>query len=352
LYMLGDAATDTEEFDDMVSIHEWGHYFEDNFSRSDSFGGSHGFGEALDPRVAFGEGFATALAAIALQKSLYCDTSAPLESRGFDINIETFNSGLQGWMNEASIATLIYDLWDTGVDGTDNDSIGFDLIYETMVGPQAEVQAFTSLFTFAAGLRPMLTPTELAFVDSQLNREYVDTLLGVDQWAESQSTVPTNGTYPDGRDVSPYYTELVAGAAPVNVCLNDDYYDLLPEDYPNKFGIFRHFRFAVPAQAQFSITATANPVPPPTNDPPPDPTDPDAVAVRDRTDPDLFLHRSGQGFAFAEATSADDDVENFNVGMLNSGTYILRLQDWRFVDDNAASDYPTKTCFDVTLSSP
>ena len=36
LFLLGSANTDTEEFDDHVTVHEWGHYFEDNFSRSDS----------------------------------------------------------------------------------------------------------------------------------------------------------------------------------------------------------------------------------------------------------------------------------------------------------------------------
>jgi hypothetical protein len=66
LFLLGDADEDTEEFDDHVVLHEWGHYFEDNFSRSDSIGGQHGLGDSLDPRVAFGEGFATALAAIGL----------------------------------------------------------------------------------------------------------------------------------------------------------------------------------------------------------------------------------------------------------------------------------------------
>ena len=29
-------AGDADEFDDHIIVHEWGHYFEDNFSRSDS----------------------------------------------------------------------------------------------------------------------------------------------------------------------------------------------------------------------------------------------------------------------------------------------------------------------------
>ncbi|MGB5625430.1 MAG: PKD domain-containing protein, partial [Woeseiaceae bacterium] len=60
LFLLGDANVDTEEFDDHVSIHEWGHYFEDVFSRSDSIGGPHSIGQSIDARLAFGEGWATA----------------------------------------------------------------------------------------------------------------------------------------------------------------------------------------------------------------------------------------------------------------------------------------------------
>lgn len=347
LYMLGDVNVDTDEFDDHLTIHEWAHYFEDNFSRSDSIGGSHFFGEPLDPRVAFGEGFATALAAIALQDPLYCDTNAPVQFSGFDIDTENFNSGLQGWFNEGSVATLIYDLWDTGSDGTDNDSIGFGPIYETMVGPQANTDSFTTLFSFAAGLRPMLTPSELAFVDSQFNRENIDTSSGVDIWGDSQTTAPTNGSYPDGRDVIPIYTQIPLDASIINVCLNNDYFAF--DDDENKFGMFRYFRFTTSSTSTWTITVTANPVPPPTDDTQPPPPA-DSIVIRDRSDPDLFLYRGGQGFRIDESTSPNDDQEVFNTASLSADTYILLLQEWRFVDEDASSDYPTQVCFDVSMS--
>jgi hypothetical protein len=125
LFLLGDAGVDTEEFDDHVVMHEWGHYFEDAFSRSDSIGGPHSIGQSLDARLAFGEGFATAMAAMVLEEQQYCDTSAAGSNSGFGISTESENRGLQGWMNEMSVATLIYDLWDTDDDGADNGSIGF-----------------------------------------------------------------------------------------------------------------------------------------------------------------------------------------------------------------------------------
>ena len=149
LFLLGDANVDTEEFDDHVSVHEWGHYFEDVFSRSDSTGGAHSIGQSIDARLAFGEGWATALAAMALDEPQYCDTSVPGTSGGFGINTETNNSGAQGWFNEMSVATLIYDLFDTNADGTDTGSIGFGPIFDTMTGPQSSTEAFTTLFSFA-----------------------------------------------------------------------------------------------------------------------------------------------------------------------------------------------------------
>ena len=58
LYILGKADSDTDEYDTHVIVHEWGHYFENKLGRSDNIGGSHvTFGDVLDPRVAFGEGW-------------------------------------------------------------------------------------------------------------------------------------------------------------------------------------------------------------------------------------------------------------------------------------------------------
>ncbi len=347
LYMLGDANVDTEEFDDHVSIHEWGHYFEDKFSRSDSFGGNHFIGTPLDPRVAFGEGFASALAAIALQDPLYCDTSGPnLLTSGFGINWESQNYGLVGWFNELTVGKFIYDLWDTGTDGgQDLGSIGFKPIYDTMVGPQNNVNAFTTLFSFAAGLRPMLDLADQAFVDGQLNRVNVDTAAGVDIWGDGQSTAPVNTSYPLGRDVIPPYTELVIDAAPINVCLNNDYFaDFEEDDSENKFGMFRHFRFTTTNTDSYTITATANPAPvatTTTGDAPP----------RDDSDPDLFLHRGPQWwFAFANSTSDGNATEVFTTPSIGAGTYVLRLQEWRHVDVTRAAGFPTQVCFDVAVS--
>ncbi|MEX1266403.1 MAG: carboxypeptidase-like regulatory domain-containing protein, partial [Woeseia sp.] len=130
LFLLGKENEDTEEFDDHVIVHEWGHYFEDVFSRSDSIGGAHGTGDRLDMRLAFGEGWATALSGIALDNDTYCDTRAMRQASGFRIGIENNSYGPDGWFSEFSILQIIYDLWDQDIDGADTGSIGFAPIYE------------------------------------------------------------------------------------------------------------------------------------------------------------------------------------------------------------------------------
>jgi hypothetical protein len=57
IVLSADLSEDTDEFDQHVIAHEFGHYIEHNFSRADNIGGSHGLGDKLDIRVAFGEGF-------------------------------------------------------------------------------------------------------------------------------------------------------------------------------------------------------------------------------------------------------------------------------------------------------
>lgn len=345
LFLLGDANVDTEEFDDHVAIHEWGHYFEDNFSRSDSIGQRHSLGESLDLRLAFGEGFAHALAAIALNEQQYCDTGVVATGAGsFGFSTENNNSGLQGWFNELSVATFIYDLWDTGIsgtDGTDDNSIGFGPIYETMVGPQRTTDAFTTIFSFAAGLRPMLNAEQLAFVDSQLNRENIDTP-NVNIWGDGQLTTPA-GARNGGRDLTPVFTEVPVDGSIANVCINNDY---AVSGVVNKLSDWRYLRFTTPSEGRWTITAQANPVPPPTSDPPPAPGEP---AIRDRSDPDLFVWRRDQLVAIGD--SGEDDQEDFTTQSLVIDTYMMAMQEFRHSDEGASSDFPTQVCYDVSIAA-
>ena len=354
LFLFGDEGTETDEFDDHLVLHEWTHHFDDTNSRSDSIGGSHFLGESLDLRLAFGEGFAHALAAIVLDEPQYCDTGAvPSGAGGFGFNTENNTSGVRGWFNEMSVATFIYDLWDTGSDGgADTGSIGFKPIYDTMTGPQKETPAFTTIFSFAAELKAMLSDADRAFVDAQLNRENIDAPNG-DIWGDGQVTTPS-GARNSGRDLTPIYTEIPTdGTGSARVCINNDY---VSDDVVNKLSDWRYLRFELPIAGRWQITAQANPVPPPTeNDPRPPPDDPDGVPQipRDRSDPDLYIYRNGVLVTFGR--SPDDDVEIVD-HTFEEGTYVIEMQEWRHEDDGAASDFPgvatdfpDRVCFDLSM---
>jgi len=332
LFLLGDANVDTEEFDDHVTMHEWGHYFEDNFSRSDSIGGPHAIGQSLDARLAFGEGFATALAAILLEEQQYCDTRAVGSTGGFGISTENSNSGAQGWMNEMSVATFIYDLWDTDVDGTDNSSIGFGPILDVMMGPQASTDSFTTLFSFATELQSMVAGADLTFVNSQLDRENIERNSN-DIWGASQDSIMTSPN--QSRDVLPLYTDMPTNGT-VNLCTNSDY-DTGRNG--NKLAEHRFLKFVTTVSSAYTITITSTTATPVTADP----------DDRDQSDPDMFIWQRGALVAFGN--SGVENTETFTTQVLPADTYSVSLQEWRYEDDEGApASYPEQICFDVTVA--
>ena len=91
--LLSDLAEDTDEFDQHVVAHEFGHYIELNFSRADNIGGAHGLGDKLDIRVAFGEGFGYAFAAIVLNDPVARDSFVDRHrTRSPDFNVRPIRS--------------------------------------------------------------------------------------------------------------------------------------------------------------------------------------------------------------------------------------------------------------------
>ncbi|VAX31857.1 Phage tail fiber protein [hydrothermal vent metagenome] len=164
LYILGAENIDTDEYDASIITHEWSHYFEDNLSRTDSIGGSHGTDDILDPRLAFGEGFGNAFSGMVLNDPLYIDTvGASQESVGVGMNLDAdsvidgsrLNGGifLDGFYSEFSVQEVLYDLFDSGVSDDDNIGLGFKPIYDVMVGGQKTTPAFTSIFSFLKYLK-------------------------------------------------------------------------------------------------------------------------------------------------------------------------------------------------------
>ena len=333
LFLLGDASVDTEEFDDHVIVHEWGHYFEDTFSRSDSWGGAHAIGDRLDPSLAFGEGWATALSGMALGNQLYCDTGIPGTAAGFGIGTESGSYDARGWYDEISVVRFIYDMWDNNDDGGGSDTVavGFTPIYNVMTGPQLTTESFTTIFSFAAALRASLNAGDQLGLDAQLAREDM-TAAGLDIWGSGE--LNDAGGSPD---VLPVYTDLTADGSVVSICANSQFDS---GRTGNKLSEDRYLRISVPFTDQYDVsmvTTTATPVTPDLTD-------------RDQSDPDIYIYRGAQ--YITEGTSPADNTETFRTPTLQGGqTYIAIVEEWRYDDDVASPTFPEQICFDISFTA-
>jgi hypothetical protein len=112
LYILGKADSDTDEFDQGVIGHEFGHFLQDQLSYSDSPGGDHGDNEYKDASLAYGEGYGTAIGGLLSGSQYYCDVSGSQQSGGFcwDLKNKNLDSDLVGFYSESSIVTLMYGI--------------------------------------------------------------------------------------------------------------------------------------------------------------------------------------------------------------------------------------------------
>jgi hypothetical protein len=160
IYVLGKVGVDTDEFDSHVIVHEWGHYFEDNLSRSDSPGGPHAAGDILDPRIAFGEGYGNAIAAMLLPESIYTDTSwsssGVLGAFGFDAETAPASTDdpNPGPFSEMSVLRILYDIYDSGSnEAYDQVGTGLGTIYDVLVGGEKTTEAMTTIGSFIATLK-------------------------------------------------------------------------------------------------------------------------------------------------------------------------------------------------------
>lgn len=152
IYILGKEDNDTDEYDDHVVAHEFGHYLEDNLYRSDSIGGGHFLGEMIDPRVAFGEGFGNAISAMTFDDSVYIDTAGEDQIGGFaiDVNVDpgsssTPSSIYRSVYSEFAVQHVLWKLF--------KNRGNFDRIHTVLAQDHRTTAALTSMHSFAAYYR-------------------------------------------------------------------------------------------------------------------------------------------------------------------------------------------------------
>jgi hypothetical protein len=353
LFITGDANGDTDEFDAHVVGHEWVHFLDDTIFRSDNPGGTHRIGERADSRLAFAEGWPTALAAMFLDDPSYCESGIPGTNAGFEINAEAGFFGGQGWFDEVGMIRLIYDLWDTdapGSDGTDNGSIGFSPIYEVMTGGLRSSAGWTNIFTFASELRPLLDANGAALLDSQLGDEQTVQGTQMDMWGTNETN---DGGAINADEVLPIYVDMVPDGGPTNICSNSQF-DLGATKDGNKLSEYRYIRLDVPMDDEYHVIIRSTTPTPDTND-------------HDSSDPDMFIIRDGVSISLSNLTSGTANLETTDPLLdpsrvdqpwvqdgpifMSTGTYVADIRDWRYADPDIDVGYPSEVCFDVQFIS-
>lgn len=308
---------DTDEYDEHVIAHEWGHYFQDMFSRDDSIGGSHSGGDILDIRVAFSEGFGNAFSAMVLGDPLYRDSQGL--TAGFSIDVESNSCNNDGWYNECSVQSVLYDFYDISADPNDAFNLGFSEIHQVLVDADKirDSDAFTSLFSFINAFKslPSMVGSESA-VDSLLAAQDITQPIiddyGTDATAAGGTSIP----------LPPYIsTDFSTGIQMCSTGVHGGY---------NGLGVRRYARFTVPVDARYSFTAQRQ-------------------SGIDPADPDMYLYHKGQILALGE--SVVDNSETFSVDLLAGREYILELLEYAYADpDYNPNSANNLTCFTVTRS--
>lgn len=306
LWILGKSDNDTDEYDDHVIAHEWGHYFEFNFSRSDSPGGSHAQGDKLDPRIAFGEGFGNAFSGMATDDPNYVDTNGAAQgSVGPVMNLADSNGDPSsiGWYSEDSVQYILYALYK---------NLGFSPIYAVFTNQQKSTNSFTTIYSFIKHLKAN-NPASATTINNLLSAKNISTTF-VDEW-DSSGTETNNGGDPKAL---PVYTVLTVGASPVQVCGNDIF------GINNKLMSRRFIVFDIASSGTYTLSispATAG------------------------GEPNYSLYSSGK--LLLASDNAISQVITAS-GTLTPGTYYAEIFDYRHLTESTAT--LGEVCFDVSIN--
>lgn len=291
IYLLGEEGRDTDEYDSHVILHEWGHYFEHQMSRTDSLGGLHSLSDRLDARVAFSEGWSNALSAIILKDENYSDSSGTSQRFGFSFNLESPNIRNTGWFNEASIGAILYDIFDSGAEADDEISAGLNPLYPIITGQDyKESSVFATIFSLSEAMRQSLD-----FDNSSLNR--LLNSQGISGQGSDGSGERNSGAI---RSALPVYKEVSLNGPSTNICSVDDAGTF------NKLGNREFVFLSLGTETNITLSATK-------------------TSGDDNRDPDFNIW---QGNRLIDTSTSSQRGEEIFQGQLPAGDYVIEVYDF------------------------
>ncbi len=312
IYLLGAADDDTDEYDRHVILHEWMHYYMEKLSRDDSVGGSHSLPDALDIRVAYSEGLATAFSAMVTDQPRYSDSLGIQQSKNFIIDMESDTVPNPGWYSQRSIALALYDLYDKNNEDGDSLTLGIRAINDVLITAMRRT-AITSIFPFITALR-----SNNANAASAIDALFITHAMSSNQNVDPYGTNETNYPGEDPTNILPIFTSLIVGDPAINICSIADFGTY------NKLSNRRFIRFHIASEGTYQITA----------------------AGPSGSDPDLILYGNGN----VSFSGVSGNNESFSPA-LDQGDYILEMYEYTNVYPGNGSGRPLGTsCFDVSIN--
>jgi hypothetical protein len=313
LWILGDANSDTDEYDDHIIIHEWGHYFEDQFSRADSIGGPHGPGEALDIRLAFGEGWGNALSGIATDNPIYFDTTGYAQGMGWFMDLEKGAQANPGWYSEGSVQRILYDLYDKTNETHDHTSLGFKPLYKVLVKAQRNTPAFTSIFSFIDALKS----------ENSGDRRNIDKTVGYEQISKITDCYGSHRTNSGNSEhTTPVYKNLQVGKT-VLTCSQNRY------GVYNKLGNRTYIKVTIEKEGDYQFDAR-----------------PSGYGEQD---PDMILYESNYPHKDIAISPHEGRTTDVLAVHLKKGKYLLDVYDASY--NNSCSNISLNRAYNISKPS-
>ncbi len=178
----GDAQGDTDEYDDSVIAHEYGHFAVHHFSKDDSLGGEHFITDNdQDIRLSWSEGWGNFFSSAVRDNPVYVDTAT--NGPTFSFNLEDYSSPQSLTLktlalyttSEIAVAGVLWDVFDPAgsliSESHDQLSLGFGPIWQTVLRIEGTTPATMESFwlqfqsvdpSSTAGLQSIMEEREMA----------------------------------------------------------------------------------------------------------------------------------------------------------------------------------------------
>ena len=165
--ILADDPSSTDEWDDSVIIHEWGHFADHQRSCYQNPGGAHslpGVNAGVNAtRLAFGEGYPDYYQAVARSimpgsaaLSFYVDPSGPT------VDLENMRGVTAGGSDEGAVAALLWDFADAANDGNDTINPGHAAVQRVYTDSAFQGNTQCDMARFLQVWRKLGLPTNAA----------------------------------------------------------------------------------------------------------------------------------------------------------------------------------------------